>query len=205
MLTSDQISHIKNFVESSAIRITTLREDLVDHLCCSVEMKLEAGKEFSSAFNEALEELSPNCLSILELETIALLNSKYLPMKKFMYAFGLATTISMSMGLTMKLLHMPGGEELVNFGFLAFALFFLPMTSIKSWYTWNRLNLYEKLRIIFGLISAVGVGIAVFLKLTVQQLQFSSNLLLISVAIFSFGFLPCLFYGMYRKSIIASN
>jgi hypothetical protein len=98
----------------------------------------------------------------------------------------------MTMGLTFKILHMPGADELFNYGFLAFALIFLPLATYSNYFRKKQRTLIEKLRILLGFISAVLIGLAVVSKMALH-LQGSEAFLLTGVGIFSFGFLPVLF------------
>jgi hypothetical protein len=198
-LSAEQVKHIQYYVDRSEINIDTLKDDVLDHLCCSVEYKLESGKPFEQSLREALQELAPDGLDELEHETIRLLESKNIPMKKLMYLIGLATTISMTIGMMFNILHLPGGFELFNYGFLSFVLVFLPMVTINSYRQKIKRKLFEKLRLLFGFLSAVTTGIAVFFKM--MHFPWVDGLLISGVIIFSFGFLPCLFYSMYVKSV----
>lgn len=198
-LSQDQVDQVRQYVDENNIRILSLRDDVLDHLCCSVEYKIENGKTFEQSLHEAMDELAPEGLSKLEYETIMLLHSKNILMKKFMYLIGLATAISMSMGFTFRLLHLPGADELFTYGFLTFALVFLPMAAYNSIRMKVKRTLVERLRIILGFISAMFVGTAVVFK--IMHYPWVDWLLLLGAGIFSFGFLPCLFYTMYERSI----
>lgn len=199
-LSPEQTTYVREYVDQNSIRIYTLRDDVLDHLCCSVEFKIDEGKTFEASLREAVDELAPEGLEKLEYETILLLESKNILMKKFMYFLGLFTTIAMSMGFTFRILHMPGGYELLNYGFLAFALIFLPMLTYNNFKMSMKRTRAEKLRIILGIVSALCTGAAVFFKMI--HYPGVDPLLLAGMAIFSFGFLPCLFYTMYERSII---
>lgn len=199
-LTPKQVRAIVERVERDDIYIATLRDDLVDHLCCATESRMEQGLSFETAFREALGELAPSGLKQIQFQTLLLLFPKLFIMKKVMYILGLATTISMTMGLMFKILHMPGGEGLFNYGFLVFALIFLPMVAIKKFAQREKRPMYEKIKTVLGFISTVGVGVAILLKIY-MKLEISGVMLLTSVSIFCFGFLPFLFYDLYKESL----
>jgi hypothetical protein len=202
-LSPEQIDRVRKYIEKNNIRIDTLRDDVIDHLCCSVEYKIDNGKTFQLSLEEALDELAPEGLYKLELETILILQSKNILMRKFMYFIGLATAISMSMGFTFKILHMPGADELFNYGFVTFALVFLPMSAYNIFKGKIKRSVAEKLRVVLGFISAVFVGSAVFFKM--MHYPWVDGLLLTGAAIFSFGFLPSLFYSMYERSLMLES
>lgn len=201
-LNDEHILVLRNHIDRS-VSMKNLKEDLLDHLCCAVESKVKEGKDFEAAADEAMRELAPDGFQEIENETNYLLNQNNIRMKKFLYSFGLATAISMAMGLMMKLLHMPGGEQLINYGVLCFTLFFLPAITILNSKSMKDCSPLEKFKVLFGILSATLLAISVCLKMA-MNLDAAEFLLITDAAVFSFGFLPCLFYGMYQKSQMAS-
>jgi len=198
-LSVEQIEIIRIMVDQSRIDIQTLKDDVLDHLCCETESKMGQRKSFEIALKEALQELAPDGLDKIQQETIYLLNtSKLLFMKKVMYLIGLITTISMSIGWTFRILNWSGGSELLTYGFLGFVLLFIPMVTINYFKVNLRSGLSEKLRIILGLFSGVIVGLAIVLKFL--HLPGADQLLFGGALLFSFGFLPFLFFSMYKKA-----
>jgi hypothetical protein len=199
-VSSEQIAHIHEVIDQSSITIETLKDDLLDHLCCVVEVKMTNGSEFEISLKEALDELAPDGLNTIQRETIFLLNStKIILMKKIMYSIGLITSIAMTMGILAKLLHWPGSEELFTYGFVGFLLLFLPMLAIDRYKHNLGKSLSEKLRIGLGYLSAFLIVFSIAFKLF--HLEGANLLLLSGMCVFSFGFLPFLFFNMYKKSV----
>jgi len=199
-LSDEQIEVIRLMIDQSQISIQTLKDDLIDHLCCVIEIKMGGKKTFEVALKEGLHELAPDGLDKIQRETIYLLNSnKIMLMKKVMYLIGLVTTISMSIGWTFRILNWPGGSELLTYGFLGFALLFIPMVAINYFKVNLHRALSEKLKIILGLVSGVIAGFAIVFKFL--HLQGADELLLGGAFLFSFGFLPFLFFSMYKKAV----
>ena len=199
-LSEEQIEKIRNIIDQSAISSDLLRDDVLDHLCCVMEYKIAHGRPFEVALPEAFNELAPDGLDEIQRETVFLLNStKIILMKKVMYSIGLISTMAMSLGWLFRILHWPGGFELVNYGFLAFSLLFVPMLAINQFKVSINKALSEKLRIILGLVSGIITCVAVLFK--VLHYPGADSLLLTGAMIFIFGFLPFLFFTMYKKSI----
>lgn len=199
-LSPDQIEVINNEISRSAITIQTLKDDVLDHLCCVVEWKIERGKNFETALSEAFHELAPDGLDEIQRETVFLLNSiKIIRMKRIMYLVGLLSSIAISLGWLFTLLHWPGGYELFNSGFLGFLMVFVPMLAIDRYKVYFSQAMSEKLRIILGSVSAFIVGLSLVFKLA--HLQGADLLLIAGMLMFTFGFLPFLFFRMYKKSI----
>jgi hypothetical protein len=203
-LTTDQVKMIKDYVMESRVSIPSLRDDLVDHLCCEIEGEMSEGKTFDEAVAKVLPQNSPKDLYKIEQDTKFLLHPNKVIMKKLMYFFGLGGTICMSMGLTLKILHMPGGEELVNCGFLVFAGLFLPMIIAQKFNSRSQLTSVEKLKLAFGIVSAIGFAQTLIMKLT-GEISLATIIFFCTAAVFSFGFLPLHFYQMYRNSLKETN
>lgn len=200
VLSSSQLKVISDIVSDGSITIRTLKEDVIDHLCCVVEHKLENGMSFEQAIKEALIELAPDGLQEIEEETIFLFNvNKSIHMKKVMYSIGLISSMVMSLGWLFRIFQWPGGPELSNYGFFVFALLFVPMLAINQFNISIKKTIPEKLRIMLGLFSGVVTCIAVFFK--IMHLPGADYLMLTGGLLFIFGFLPMLFLTMYKKSI----
>ena len=120
-------------------------------------------------------------------------------MKKLMYLIGLLSAMSISVGLWFRFMRWPGADELMSYGFLSFTLLYLPMMLVDRFKAKIQSALSERLRLILGLASAVLVGTSVVFKL--MHLQGADYLLISGALVFSFGFLPFLFFTMYKKSI----
>lgn len=199
-LSAEQVAIIEERIDQGQISIRTLRDDLLDHLCCAVESKLVLGKTFEEAVPEAFHELAPGGLEEIEEETVFLLNAtKIILMKKVIYGIGLASTIGMSLGLMFKFMRWPGADELITYGFLGFALLFLPMVFVDHFKVKLQPSWPEKLRIMSGILSAVATALSVTFKLF--SFPHADFLLLAGAMLFSFGFLPFQFFALYKRSV----
>ncbi|CAA9527363.1 MAG: hypothetical protein AVDCRST_MAG96-3320 [uncultured Segetibacter sp.] len=199
-LTDEQVEFIRTEIDKSTLVSPSLKDDLLDHFCCFIEFRLAKGDSFTAAYAYAYQEICPNGLDEIQKETIYLLTSKkVIAMKKLMYFTGLVTSISVSIGWLFKLLNWPGGGDLFTYGFLGFVLIFLPMLAVDRYKLAFNKVLGERLKVILGFSSAIITGLAVMFKL--MHLQGASILLILGTVMFSFGFLPFLFFRMYRKSV----
>jgi hypothetical protein len=199
-LTPEQVSIIRAHVDHSKINIDSLKDDVLDHLCCVVEILMDRGKDFEAAVRQALQELAPEGLDQIQHETMFLLNStKIILMKKIMYSVGLISSIAISVGFLMKLLQLPGADELITYGLLSFGLLFIPLLAINYFKTTVQGVLSERLRTFFGLASGLIISLGITFKLF--HIILADQLLITGMLLFSFGFLPFLFFTMYRKSV----
>lgn len=199
-LSVEQVEIIRKQVDRSSISIDSLRDDVVDHLCCVVEIKMERGNVFETSVREALNELAPDGLDEIQNETVFLLNStKILFMRKVMYIIGLLSAMSFVTGWFFSVMYFQGATQLSVYGFSGFAFIYLPMMTIDYFKTNIQGALTERLKIILGVASAILIGVSGVFK--VMHLQGTVGLLFAGVGLCVFGFLPFFFFSMYKKSI----
>lgn len=199
-LSHDQVEYIQQKIRECGITRPTLRDDVLDHLCCELEGELEHGKPFVSALDAAIKDLSPGGLRRLEEQTSYLLNSKKInTMKKLMYLSGFIGALCITVGTTFKFLHMPGADELLLIGYPLLFFLFIPVAAVNQLRFNLTASLAERGRIALGALSAITAGLASIFK--ILHLQGFDFLLFSAVLLFSVGFLPLLFFTMYRKSV----
>ena len=199
-LTPEQEEAIEQQVYASGIEIESLREDIVDHLCCVVESNLGKGQSFQQVLNEAITDLAPNGLADIQTQTIFFLNAKrILIMKKMLYLTGFIGAVALTAGTLFKLLHWPYGFELFTLGFLTLLLVFIPLLAFNRYKVALAKAYTERMKIILGAASAIITGLAGLFK--VLHLMGANMLLILGALVFAFGFLPFLFFTMYKKSV----
>lgn len=199
-LTPKQEDIIENFVEGHKLKIPSLRDDLIDHLCSVVENGLGKGKSFEQLLNEAVKDVAPKGLNSIEQKTIFLLNYKrIIIMKKAIYIVGFIGSLTLTAGITFKLLRLMGGSELFITGFLIIFLLFIPLLAIDRYKVAISKAISYKLKIILGTTAAIVTGLSGLFKL--MHLQGADLLLMLGAFVFAVGFLPFLFFMMYKKSV----
>lgn len=201
-LSTEQVDSIRKDVDQGGIQIESLKEDVLDHFCCVVEVKMERGKLFEGAVREAILELAPNGLEELQYETVFFLNStKIIFMKKVMYAIGLISAMAFVSGWAFGILHLPGTTELSIYGFLGFTFVFLPLLTIDYYKVNIRRALTEKLRFALGLLSGIMVALSVVFKMLQLPTLLPIFFFIAGSGLFVFGFLPFWFFSLYKKSV----
>lgn len=199
-LSPEQIAIIRNLLEENEVSTDSLKDDLLDHICCVVERRLTDGATFPAALQDALTELAPHGLADIQQKTyITLQSPRLLLMKKVIYTIGLFSAAAISIGWMFSLLRWPGGYELFNYGSLIFLLVFVPLLAVsragrKSHRAW-----WARLANVTGLASSVAVGMSVAFKF--GHLQGADWLLFFGVLLFSGCFLPLLFFSLYKNEI----
>jgi hypothetical protein len=199
-LSPGQVNIIRELVEKGGIKFELLKEDVIDHLCCVVESEVDRAKTFEIALQEAIIDLAPDGLEEIQRETVFLLNStKIIRMKKIMYGIGLLSAISFVLGWAFGILHLPGAKELSINGFLGFVFVFVPLLAIDRFKSNIRWLLSDKLKFILGTLSALLIAAAMLFK--IMHLPGADELFFAGAVLLAFGFLPFLFFTMYKKSI----
>jgi hypothetical protein len=200
-LSQEQINIIRNVVEGGKITTSTLRDDLIDHLCCEVEYRLSRGLSFDESMEIALVDLAPKGLKQIQRDTNILLHTKTeINMKRITYGLGLITTMTMSLGWLLNVLRF---GEMANMlfavGALGFVALFLPLIAFEYFRSNQVKKVPEKLRMATGVLSLIMVGIAVLFK--IMHLPGADEVLMAGGVVFTFGFLPSVFFILYRKSV----
>ena len=199
-LTEEQVSLVQDYVDAQKLKYKTLRDDVVDHLCCVIEEELGRGEPFDQLLLKAANELAPCGLADLEHQTFFLLNAnRILQMKKVLYATGFVGSVTLTIGVTLKLLNTPGGNEFFMIGFLTLLLGFIPILAFDRYKVAISGVLSERLKIILGGLASIIVGLSGLFK--ILHLQGASWLLLLGAFVFAAGFLPFFFFTMYKKSV----
>ncbi len=199
-LSDEQIEFIEQQVHNSQIESEELKEDLIDHFCCIIEDYINQGKSFEDSYNKAYEIVCPNGFDEIYKETLLLLTSKnIIAMKKSMFILGFIATVFWTTSILFKLLHWPGAGALIVLG--AFMLIFVLLPIIALYFYKKEFSQYisYKLKYIFGF-----VGLGLFLLGIVGKIMHWPGwgiTLVVSIAIINFGFLPFLFYRLYKKSV----
>jgi hypothetical protein len=198
-LSQELVEVIRRRIDKSDMTMERLKEDVLDHVCCVVESKMRDGKSFELALEEAFHEVAPNGLDEIQRKTFYLLQSpRFFLMKGIVYSIGLFSAAAISLGWLFVLLQWTGGRELLNYGSLVFLMIFIPMLGLSQRKKTSTM-LRDKLRLLIGITSSLTVGLAIVLKLF--HLQGADIILVGGVLLFTFGFLPFLFFGLYKKAI----
>ena len=198
MLDDQQFELICSEVRSS-VKSSFLAEELIDHLCCSVEHKIEQGGRFSEALEVALAELCNNNIAEIEKQTILVLTlTKSYPMKKLMYLSGFLATTSILIGFVFLILHWPGAPWIMLFGHAALFICMLSMLFRKR----NSISALSNLRSYSGIISGILIAVGGMFKImhwpTANIQMVIGMFLLLTVVV------PAYFWQLYKSELITS-
>lgn len=200
MITDDHIDYIIESIGESNLSNMSLRDDLIDHLCCVVESKMSCGLSFEEAYSEAKQRTCPNGCKEIERETFLLLNyKKAIIMKKLTYFVGFLFTFILMFGIFARILKQetPAPELFILIGGSGIVLFFLPLLFIKF---------EERIKTLFTKWSAKFAAIGFLFFVSSAWFKFmhwpgGSELLGFSMLFVIFGFLPFFFVNLYKSSL----
>ncbi|MEA1898676.1 MAG: hypothetical protein U9N53_13530 [Bacteroidota bacterium] len=126
-LNTKQIEVISGEIDKRGLTYTLLKIELLDHLCCEIENKMEEGFSFKKSFHTILKAIAQDRIMEIQDETLLLINKKYRIMKKTMYVLGIISPILIIAGTFFKINHWPAAAILLTLGLASLALFFLPV------------------------------------------------------------------------------
>src|ERR1700752_4525564 len=88
-LSEEQIEFIRTDIKARGIEMESLQDDLLDHVCCIIEERLEENGDFEKFYSSVIKTFYKTELKEIETETIDLLTNKnYDAMKKVMIMSG---------------------------------------------------------------------------------------------------------------------
>jgi len=131
-LTKKEIEILNSEIDKQGLTYTQLQKELLDHLCCDIEAKMDEGLEFLKAFEEVQSRLEDNRIQEIQEETLLLINQKYRMMKKFMYILGTIAPSLLIIGAFFKLQHWPGAAVLIVLGSFLLGAVYLPVFAMVS-------------------------------------------------------------------------
>ena len=131
-LTDREIEILNKEINQQGLTYTQLQKELLDHLCCDIEAKMNEGLEFLKAFEEVRHHIENNRIQKIQEETLLLINQKYRIMKKFMYILGTVAPSLLIIGAIFKLQHWPGASVLIVLGSFLLAAVYLPVFAMVS-------------------------------------------------------------------------
>ncbi len=131
-LSEREIKILIREIDRQGLTYTQLQNELLDHLCCDIEAKMEEGIEFLNAYEEVRSRLENNRIQEIQEETLLLINQKYRMMKKFMYILGTIAPSLLILGAFFKMQHWPGASVLIVLGAFLLGAVYLPVFAMVS-------------------------------------------------------------------------
>ena len=184
----EKIGLIESIVEKEELHYSHLKEDLVDHICCDIEVLMDGGMKFKEALKKVKKEIGIGGLKKIQESTLFLIDKKYRKMKRTMRIFGLVSPTLMSLGGLFKIQHWPGAGIMLTLGAILLSFVFLPSALIvmyKETQSKKRVLVY-----VAGFIGAFAYILGVLFK--IQHWPGAGILLTIGLGFLALVFLPSL-------------
>lgn len=186
-INEQQIDYIINDIRARGVEMESLQNDLLDHVCCIVEQKLEASGDFEQFYNSVIKTFYKKELKEIEEETISLLKNKnYYAMKKVMITSGIISAALLTMGIILKFLHMPGAAAGIVTGITSFSFIFLPLMFLLK--IKEKQQTKDKLLIGLGSVVAILISLATMFK--IMHWPYANMMGITSVGILFLLYLP---------------
>jgi hypothetical protein len=210
-LSEEQIAYISRRIEEEGIENPDLHNDMVDHICCAIEAKMEASTDFEKIFDQVFADFCPDQgLYEIDMEIKFLSNYKWIIMKKIIWSFVFVLamlfflfTLVNGIGLANNY-DWPFMQELAFFNQYAFCLFILPVYWLHQFKIAERKandGLSAKWRVwmfIIGFLCTEALANAIFFKLMHMP---GGNQLFIITALLGFCYVPLYMFSKYRVEL----
>ncbi len=155
-LTDNELKALNKEIERGGLTYTELQKELLDHLCCDIEAKMDEGIEFLRALDEVKKEIGKDSIRNIQEDTLLLINQKYRMMKKFMYILGMIAPSMVIIGTIFKIMHWPGASVLLTLGLFLLAAVYLPVfVSIRIRDTRKEGKPVNKPMYVIGMVSGI--------------------------------------------------
>lgn len=198
-LTNAQIDHLQELI-CRKIESKTLRSEILDHCCCSIESQMGRGKNFNEACQEALRLLHPVGLSEIELDVHIALN-QIIPiiMKKILFFSGFIATFAISASLMFKFMKWPEGQLLMLIGnvFLLFSMIGLLIQLLRFPAAFKGLTFK---RTLIGTIAGLLISTGLIFK--IMHWPWANIPFTLGMGLLIVLFLPLFFWEIYKKEIL---
>ncbi len=163
-ITDKQIDYMLNDIRARGVDMEDLQNNLLDHVCCIIEQNLEENGDFERFYSQTIQTFYKDELWEIEEETLQLLTFKhYYAMKKTMLNSGIFAAFSLSLGLILKFLHLPGASIAIILGIGSAALLFLPLLfTLKAK---EKQRSQEKITMLVGGLACSLISLSILFKI----------------------------------------
>lgn len=200
-LTEKHISEITTLIKAKGVEMEELLYDLVDHVCCMIEAKMEQGKNYPSALDETMSSFGNKGIRNIQEETTYLLTKNILVMRKTMHIIGITSAIMLLLGSIFKIQHWPGAGVMYILGAAALCLIFMPLyLTVRIKEKVGKLNTWTN---VVGVISSVALCFGILFK--IMHWPMANMLMNIGGVILILIFLPLYIYNSYKNKQLKTS
>lgn len=194
-LNEHQIELISAYIRQHGVAQDELHDDLLDHVCTSIEHKMDGGQAFEQAFADTIKLFGPGGLKQVQQQTFELLTEMNETMKKVAFVFGLTSAFLLLAGTIFKLMHWPGASIMVVLGGGILSLLYLPTLLIHKLKESPRGDALQHISGFVGLgLTAVGV------TFKIMHWPGAGFLLIGGMTTLGLFYVPIYFFRQYKQS-----
>ena len=195
-ITDAQIDWVLNDFRARGIKLDSLQQDLLDHVCCIIEQELEDNGDFERFYERTISTFYKESLDEIEKETTLLLTFKnYYAMKKIMIVSGTTSAFAFLLGSMFKIQHWPGAGILLLLGIITFSFVFLPLMYVFK----TRDNASKRDKVVFGIGTLLGIMYCLSMLFQMMHWPGARILWISTLMIGFFVFLPLYFLTGIRQ------
>ena len=199
-LTDDNIEYISGIINGCTIESADMKEDLIDHFCCSIEEEMKKGLSFQNSYDKAYQNICPDGFDEIQRETVYLLTLKKIKaMKRLMYLSGYLTAIGITTTLFLRTINSSYGGITLLLTAAIVVFLFLPSLFMNLYKRELTQSISDKLKYLFGFLGLE--LLMVFAIFRMNHWSFSTAIFLAAIVIINFAFFPFLLFKMYRKTV----
>ncbi|NQV52075.1 MAG: hypothetical protein HQ500_02780 [Flavobacteriales bacterium] len=194
-LNEPQIELVSAYIRQHGVASDDLHDDLLDHVCTSIENLIDGGSSFEEAFAKTIKLFGPGGLKQVQQQTFELLTEMNVTMKKTAFSFGLTSTFLLLAGTIFKLLHLPGAAVMLVLGAGVLALIYLPLL---LWHKLKESPSDEYLLHISGFVGLTLTTVGVLFK--IMHWPGAAVMLLGGISALAVAYVPVYFFKKYKTS-----
>jgi len=197
-LNEQQIAFIENDIRVRGITSPDLNVDLLDHICCIIEVNLDEYRNFETVYQETLLLFGEKGLKEIQEETNRLLTFKhYYIMNSTMKISGYVSSLMILSGAFFKFKHWPGDEALMQLGVFFLAVLFLPLLFILKF----KSSAENNRSIVLSMIAGVASGLLCFgVLFKIMHWPYAQMLTVAGCLLLILGYLPIYFISIYKNT-----
>jgi cation transport ATPase len=162
-LNEQQQDKIYDLLIDHGISYEALQMDLLDHLCCLTEEKMDNGLDFAQSLTLSIQEFGLSSLSEIQEATLHLLTLKLTKMKKVVGITGIVSAILVIAGVFFKINHLPGAGLLLLSGLTPISLLIFPAMAYFD--TRKGKSSWQKVAAVSGYVAAVLISMATLFRI----------------------------------------
>ena len=117
-MNDERLSQIKDYLRKSGLNYEQLETELIDHLLCDIERRMEHGQPYEEAWSHVKDSIPNNELVTIQNETMEILNKK-LSLTRLMSLISLFLFIQAAV---FKILHLQGAAFLLIAAIVSFTM-----------------------------------------------------------------------------------